>query len=120
LSPRAAVLRDLHHGPAIMQFLNERRECPAVEVPAELRQGRADRVLVHRPAADGGGRGHVEVFSLNELTRRLIESFDRPRPWSEAVGLLGALPSGGDAALPGLLSALLAQGVLCPASGERA
>src|SRR5262249_35025627 len=94
MSPQAAVLRDRPHGPAIVQFLIEHRADPAAEVPAELRHGRADRVLVYRPATNGGS-GYIEVFTVNELSRRLIESFTHPRPWPEAVRLLGTLPSGG-------------------------
>jgi hypothetical protein len=114
MSPQAAVLRDLHQGPAIVQFLTKHGNDPGVEVPAELQHVRADRVLVYRRAPDAASEC-IEVFTINELSRRLIESFTQPRPWPEAVRLLGTLPSVGDAALPSLLDALLERGVLCPA-----
>ena len=114
LSTSAALLRGLHEVPAIVQFLREHGKEATVEIPADLKNTRADRVLLYRPA-QGKQAEYVEMFTLNDLSCRLLELLTEPRPWQEAIGLLGPLPAGGVKALPGLLDTLLSKGVLSAA-----
>jgi radical SAM superfamily enzyme YgiQ (UPF0313 family) len=76
LSPKAAVLTDIHDCPELLQLLSRRRNGEDVAVPGDLGSQRRSYLLFHEdPESE-----LVRNFELDELSAGILQSFLTPQP----------------------------------------
>jgi radical SAM family protein/B12 binding protein len=75
LSHRVALLRDLHHVPEILQFIEATASVP-VQIPHALRTERSDYLIL----LDDRRRGTVRNFILDHFSASLLEEFATTDP----------------------------------------
>lgn len=112
LSPRAAVLLDLHDCPAIIRLLEATETPERTEIPSALRQRLADYVLVPSPAG-----AQVRTIAISPDAAALLDELRAPTTRPQLIEDLG-LPAAAAGEFEALLDHLVATGILS-ADGNR-